>query len=128
MQERRVLNISPAEKQEAKRNFHYFEGISSSNTGSTQIAMQRLVIPPGAKATPHSHDGYETAIYILRGRVETKFGEKLEQSIFSEKGDFVFIPPFVAHQPINLSDTEEAEAIIARSIAAEQEPTIPYKG
>ncbi len=126
MNERQVRAISGRNDSSEKRNLHYFEGVSKSTAGSSKLAMQRLVIPAGAKATPHSHDGYETAIYILKGKVETRFGDQLEHSIISEAGDYVFIPPYVPHQPINLSATEEAEAIIARSIADEMEPTIPY--
>jgi uncharacterized RmlC-like cupin family protein len=35
--------------------------------------------------------------------------------------DFLFIPPDVPHQPINLSDTEPAIAIVARNDPNEQE-------
>ena len=36
-------------------------------------------------------------------------------------GDFLFIPPGVPHQPINLSATEPAFAIVARNGLQEQE-------
>lgn len=125
---RSVIGISAREQTTEKRNLQYFEGISRATAGATGIAMQRVVIPPGAQAVPHSHDGYETAIYVLQGKVETRYGEHLELSVISEAGEYVFIPPYVPHQPVNLSQTDVAIAIIARTNPEEQEPTIPYPG
>jgi uncharacterized RmlC-like cupin family protein len=56
-----------------------FEGISASTAGSKHLCMHIVVIPPGGKAVAHYHNGYETAIYIIKGRAETKYGENLEQ-------------------------------------------------
>jgi uncharacterized RmlC-like cupin family protein len=88
--------------------------------------MHIVVIPPGARAEPHMHQGYETAIYVLQGRVETRYGDGLSNSVISEAGDFLFIPPDVPHEAINLSNTEPARAIVARNDPAEQERVIPY--
>ena len=41
-------------------------------------------------------------------------------------GDFLFVPPDVPHQPINLSDTEPAIAIVARNDPNEQEHVVIY--
>jgi uncharacterized RmlC-like cupin family protein len=89
--------------------------------------MNMVVIPPGAKAEPHFHRGYETAIYMLKGRVETRYGENLARSVINEAGDFIFIPAGVPHQPVNLSATEPAMAIVARNDANEQETAQVYK-
>lgn len=123
---RSVVAIAASERREDKRALHYFEGVSARTAGATAIAMQRLVVPPGATAPAHRHVGYETAIYVLRGRVETRWGEGLAQSVISGAGDYLFIPPGVPHQPHNLSSTEEAEAIVARSIPDEEDHVIPY--
>jgi uncharacterized RmlC-like cupin family protein len=42
----------------------------------------------------------------------------------NEPGDFIFIPPDVPHQPVNLSDTKPAIAIVARNDPEEQEHVI----
>jgi len=70
--------------------------------------MHLVAVPPGAAAEPHYHDGFETAIYQLEGRVETRYGDRLERSVISEAGDFLFIPPGQPHEAINLSHTEPA--------------------
>ena len=86
--------------------------------------MHLVIIPPGGKATPHYHNGYETAIYIVQGRAETKYGPRLEHSSINEAGDFLFIPPNVPHQPINLSDKEQVIAVVARNDPNEQENVV----
>ncbi len=88
--------------------------------------MMLVRIPPGGKAEPHYHDGFEAGIYILEGKVDNGFGEGLKESVITEQGDFLFIPPGVPHQPVNLSDTEPALAIVSRNIASEQEPVVLY--
>jgi uncharacterized RmlC-like cupin family protein len=53
--------------------------------------------------------------------VKTLYGEGLTKSVINEAGDFIYIPPDLPHKPINLSTTEAAEAIVARSDPNEQE-------
>ena len=105
----------------------YFIGISKETAGAQGISMNMVVIPPGAKAEPHYHKDFETAIYLLEGRVDTRYGEGLKESILTEKGDFLFIPPGVPHQPVNLSATEPAVAIVSRNDPNERENVVMYK-
>jgi uncharacterized RmlC-like cupin family protein len=122
-----VRVIRPADEVVGRQQLGYFLGISGETCGATGLAMHLVVVPPGAAAEPHFHDGYETAIYQLEGRVETRFGEGLGQSVVTEAGDFLFVPPGVPHQAVNLSRTEPAVAIIARNDANEQERVVPYQ-
>jgi uncharacterized RmlC-like cupin family protein len=71
-------------------------------------------------------EGLETAIYLITGRVETRYGEGLRRSMINEAGDFMFIPPGVPHQPFNLSATEPARALVARNDPNEQENVVLY--
>jgi uncharacterized RmlC-like cupin family protein len=125
MAEVRVIRPQPATH--GRQRLDYFLGVSGETCGATGLAMHLVVVPPGASAEPHLHDGYETAIYQLEGRVETRYGEGLDQSVVTEAGDFLFVPPGVPHQAVNLSKTEPAVAIIARNDANEQERVVPYK-
>ena len=88
--------------------------------------MLKVVIPPGGKAEAHVHKGFESAIYLMQGRVETCYGEGLKKSVVNVAGDFLFIPPDIPHQPLNLSDTEPAIAIVARNDPNEQEHVVIY--
>ena len=105
----------------------YFTGISAATAGARGLAMHLVVIPPGGAARPHVHEGYETGIYVLQGRVETRYGAQLEQAVVSAAGDFLFIPPGVPHEARNLSQTEAARAVVARNDPDEREKVLPYE-
>lgn len=99
----------------------YFIGLSGQTVGARGLSMHVVLIPPGARSEPHRHVGHETGIYVLEGRVLTRWGEGLQNETISEAGDFLFIPPDVPHQAINLSDSAPARAIVARNDPAEQD-------
>lgn len=104
----------------------YFVGISGETVGAQGLSMSLVVIPPGAVSEPHVHEGYETAIYVLSGQVETRYGRLLERSVVNGPGDFLFVPPGLPHQAINLSADEPARAIVARNDPNEREKVSPY--
>ncbi|HSW21793.1 MAG TPA: cupin domain-containing protein [Burkholderiaceae bacterium] len=119
--------IRPDRAVQTLQRLPYFIGVSGSTVGARGLSMHVVVIPPGARAEPHIHLGYETGIYVIEGRVETRYGEGLTQSIVSEAGDFLLVPPGVPHEAINLSGTEPARAIVARNDPAEQDKVAPYR-
>lgn len=121
-----VVTVRPEKGVMTRQRFPYFIGISAATAGAKGICMHMVVIPPGAAAEPHRHVGYETALYILEGRVETRYGPGLRESVINEAGDFLFIAPDVPHQAFNLSNTEPARAIVARNDPNEQESVAPY--
>ena len=121
-----VQAVRPAAEVMTKQRLPYFVGVSGATVGATGLSMHIVVIPPGARADPHAHRGYETAIYVLEGRVETRWGEGLAESVVSGPGEFLFIPPGVPHEAINCSATEPARAIVARNDPAEQDNVVPY--
>ena len=122
----RVITVRPGAPVNTLQQLPNFEGVSAATTGATGLCMHMVVIPPGGKAVPHLHQGYETAIYIVKGRAETRYGDGLKQSEFNQAGDFIFIPADVPHQPVNLSTTEEVIAIVARNDPNEQESVVLY--
>jgi len=109
-----------------KQHLPNFVGISGMTAGATGISMNLVIIPPGGAADPHVHIGTETAIYLIKGRVETKFGDALHESVINESGDFLYIPAGLPHQPVNLSTTEPAVAVVARNDPNEQESVQHY--
>ena len=121
-----IVTVRPSTETMSRQQLPYFVGISEATAGAKGISMNLVVIPPGAAAKPHIHRGYESAIYLLEGRVETRYGPGLQKSLINEAGDFIFIPADVPHQPINLSATEPARAIVARNDPNEQEHVFPY--
>ena len=123
---RQIVVVRPKAETMTRQNLPNFVGISEASAGASGISMNLVVIPPGGAAAPHLHQGYETAIYLLRGRVETRYGPGLTESMVNEAGDFIFIPADVPHQPVNLSDSEPAHAIVARNDPNEQESVVAY--
>ncbi|MGI8810060.1 MAG: cupin domain-containing protein [Acidimicrobiales bacterium] len=105
----------------SKQSLPYFLGVSAASAGARGISMNVVVIPPGGAAEPHSHRGYETAIYMMKGKLEVRHGAGLACSTFVEAGDFIFLPADLPHQPVNLSVEEPALAIVARNDPNEQE-------
>lgn len=116
-----IIVIRPTNATGTKQGLPNFQGISGQNAGARHISMNKVIIPPGASAKAHRHKGYESVIYLIRGRVKTLYGTNLEKSMINEAGDFLYIPADLPHKPINLSDTEPAEAIVARTDPNEQE-------
>ena len=123
---KKVVTVRSHETIATKQNLPYYVGISTATAGSIGLSMNLVVIPPNGSPKAHYHKDFETAIYLLRGRVETQFGENLKESVIHEAGDFIFIPPGVPHKPVNLSDTEPALAIVSRNDPNEQENVVSY--
>ena len=96
-------------------------GISRESAQADAICLHRIRIPPGGRGEAHLHRGHETAIYILRGTARMAFGERLEEELTAEAGDFLYIPADMPHLPWNPSTTEECVALVARTDPSEQE-------
>ncbi|MEM9589831.1 MAG: cupin domain-containing protein [Pseudomonadota bacterium] len=121
-----IVTVRGIEQAGSKQELPIFPGISDKTAGATGLSLLKVVIPPGATAKAHVHKGYESAVYLLQGRVETRYGAGLKKRIVNEAGDFIFIPADVPHQPRNLSESEPAIAIVARNAPDEQEHVIDY--
>lgn len=106
-----------------KQGLDYFSGVSAQSAGAKAICMHMLVMPPGASAKPHLHEGHETAIYQLEGSTSFRHGPNLEFVDQVNEGDYVYIPAGVPHQPFNPTD-KIARALIARTDPNEQESVV----
>ena len=124
----KVQSVRPDREVMTRQRLPYFVGISGDTVGARGLSMHIVVIPPGARAEPHRHIGYETGIYVLEGRVLTRWGPALEHEVVSEAGDFLFVPPGVPHEAINLSSTTPARAVVARNDPDEQDKVEPCPG
>jgi uncharacterized RmlC-like cupin family protein len=123
----RVQAVRPGPQAPSRQRLPYFIGISGQTVGAAGLSMHLVVIPPGGRAEPHVHVGYETGIYVLEGTVCTRWGTALEHEVVSRAGEFLFVPPGVPHEAINLSATEPARAVVARNHPAEQDLVEPYR-
>ena len=121
-----IITVRPDVQIDTVQKLPNYVGISEKTAGATGISMNIVVIPPSAKAQPHYHEGFETAIYLLKGEVQTFYGEGLAKSVVNKQGDFIFIPAGVPHQPVNLSSETEAIALVSRNDPNEQESVKVY--
>ena len=116
-----IITVRPLSSSATRQGLRQFVGISGANSGAKGLSMNEVIIPAGGRAQAHRHVGSESTVYLLSGTVKTLYGPCLEHSIVNRAGDFLFIPAGVPHQPINLSATQPAIAIVARNDPNEQE-------
>jgi uncharacterized RmlC-like cupin family protein len=112
--------VRSGEAYQGKQGLTYLRGLTRETAGSTAICMTVLVLPPGARARTHAHRGVETAAYVIEGCAEMFFGPRLEDHVDVAAGDYVYIPPDVAHLVMNRSDSS-ATALVAHTAANDQE-------
>lgn len=74
-----------------------------------------MTLQPGANAGAHHHGRHEVAVYVVKGRSEIRWGERLEFATEIGPGDVVYFAPHVPHQERNLNDGETVEFLVVRS-------------
>lgn len=89
--------------------------ISDRTTGSEVLWVGYVELSPGMRSAFHHHGESESAIYIISGRARFLTGDRLEETHDAAAGDFVWVPPFVRHVEMNLSDEEPVRMVVARS-------------
>ena len=81
-----VVTVRPGDPTQSKQGLPNFVGISGATAGAKHLSLLKVVIPPGGSAQAHVHKGYESAIYLMQGRVETRYGEGLKKSVVNVAG------------------------------------------
>lgn len=102
--------------------------ISQATTGATNLYMAVFRVPAGALSRPHYHEACESAVYLLSGRLEVRWGDQLEEVVELEPRDMVYVPPRETHILRNLSDSEPAEYVVARDSPTEDSVEVPWAG
>jgi uncharacterized RmlC-like cupin family protein len=100
--------------------------ISQATTGAVNIYMGLFRVPPAARSRPHYHEGCESAVYMLSGELEVRWGDHLEETIVIGPGDMVYVPPRETHVLLNRSDSEPAEYVVARDSPTEDSVEVPW--
>jgi uncharacterized RmlC-like cupin family protein len=86
-----------------------------SGSGGRKTWIGTVTLPPKAKTGLHHHGRHEVAVYVVKGRSEIRWGERLEFAAEVGPGDFVYFAPFVPHQELNLSADETLDFLVVRS-------------
>jgi uncharacterized RmlC-like cupin family protein len=61
---------------------------------------------------------------LVEGEADVWWGDGLAEHARMRGGDFIYIPPGVPHLPVNVSETEPAKAVVARTDPNEQESVV----
>ena len=95
--------------------------ITHARTGANKLWAGTVTVHANAKTGAHHHGELESVIYVVSGRARMRWGERLEYFADAGPGDFIYVPPFVPHQEINVSRDEPLSCVIVRS---GQEPVV----
>ncbi len=97
----RAKIVKPGQTYVGQQGFTYQAGVSRDTVGETNVCMNVLPMPPGAKAKPHFHKGIDTIAFLLEGRCAVYYGDKLEHRADLVRGEQMFMPRDVPHAPVN---------------------------
>ena len=70
------------------------------------------VLEPGSGTEPHHHGDSETGVYVVAGRLQLRWGPRLEAVAELEVGDLMFLPPRTPHEEVNPSADEAAVWVV----------------
>ena len=118
--------VKPGPDHEVPRGVVGGAEISQATAGARNIYMALFRVPAGAQSRPHYHEGCESAVYMLSGSLEVKWGDRLEHQLTLEPGDLVYVPPRETHVLSNTSPTEPAEYVVARDSPHEDAVVVPW--
>lgn len=118
--------VKPGEERDVPRGVLGGAEISQATSGATNIYMGVFRVPPGARSRPHYHEGCESAVLMLSGRLRVRWGDRLEHELTLEPRDLVYVPPRETHLLENLSDQEPAEYVVARDSPHEDAVVVPW--
>jgi len=116
--------VKPGPDRDVPRGVVGGSEISQATAGAQNMAVFR--VPPLTRSRPHYHEGCDSAVYMLSGRLRVKWGDHLEQELTLEPRDLVYVPPRETHIIENPSDSEPAEYVVARDSPHEDAVIVPW--
>lgn len=113
------VRVARAEEQKAARLATNGTGratvVDYAGTGGQQTWIGTVTLHPDAKTGTHHHGRHEVTIYVVKGRSEIRWGERLEYAAEVGPGNFVYFAPFVPHQEWNPDTVEAVDFVVVRS-------------
>jgi uncharacterized RmlC-like cupin family protein len=91
-----------------------FAGVTPRNTQAERLWFGKVYTAVGESSDPHHHGEAETGGYVMQGRAFLRFGDRFEQVVYAEEGDFIFVPPHIPHIEGNASRSRELIWLTAR--------------
>ena len=71
--------------------------VSEALCGAARLWVGAVELPAGAMSAPHHHGEAESVIYVVSGQARFLVGERYTEVLDADPGDFVWVPPYVAH-------------------------------
>jgi len=119
----RAKIVAPGGTYVGQQGFTYQAGVSRATVGETDVCMNVLPMPPGAKAKSHFHKGIDTIAYLLDGHCSVYYGDRLEHRAELKPGEQMFMPCDVPHAPVNNSG-EPCTWIVVHSSGDDQDDIV----
>lgn len=120
--------IAPRERSAATpetRGMNRQVAISGGRTGSSALWAGTNHIRPGEVTGAHHHGPLESVIYVISGTALMRWGERLEFITKAGAGSFLLVPPYMPHQELNASETEDLHCALVRSGTEEVVVNLP---
>jgi uncharacterized RmlC-like cupin family protein len=89
--------------------------VDYAGTGGQRTWIGTVTLQPQVKTGTHHHGRHEVTIYVIKGRSEIRWGERLEFAADVAAGDFVYFAPHVPHQEYNPDPLEAVDFVVVRS-------------
>jgi uncharacterized RmlC-like cupin family protein len=89
--------------------------VDYAGTGGQRTWIGTVTLQPKARTGTHHHGRHEVTIYVVKGRSEIRWGERLEFAAEVGPGDFVYFAPYVPHQELNLDADKTVDFVVVRS-------------
>jgi uncharacterized RmlC-like cupin family protein len=86
-----------------------------AGTGGRQTWIGTVSLQPLAKTGAHHHGRHEVAVYVVKGSGQIRWGKRLESTAEIGSGDFVYFPPYLPHQELNLDAEGTLDFVVIRS-------------
>ena len=116
--------VSAAPAYAGKQGLDYSPGVSAETVEARALWLGTVVLPPGGRTNAHIHESHESAFYMVSGdTVEVWTGDRLQHREVMRPGDYLYIPPGLAHVAVNRSETA-AFFVGARTDPNEQESVV----
>jgi uncharacterized RmlC-like cupin family protein len=106
----RAKSVKAAMSGKARATAFDFAGTDGKETWVGLVELR-----PNSKTGAHHHGRTEVAIYVVKGRGQIRWGERLEFAAEVAPGDFVHFPPYVPHQELNIESGETLDFVVVRS-------------
>jgi uncharacterized RmlC-like cupin family protein len=119
--------VRPLPEHEVPRGVVGGTELSRATTGvESNLFMGIFRLPPGARSRPHFHAASESGCYMLSGGMRIRWGDRLQESVDLHRGDMLYVPPRETHVLENLSETDPAEYVVARTSPDEDAVEVPW--